>query len=64
MRYPQSVRTTACREFSQLQLSRRKALQAGALALTGLGLPDLPAGQAGRLELRPEWVWSGERRVS
>jgi hypothetical protein len=41
MRYPQSVPTTACPEFSQLQLSRRKALQAGALALTGLGLPDL-----------------------
>jgi len=49
MRYPKSARTTACREFGQLRLSRRDALRAGALALTGLGLPGLlrakPIGQ-------------------
>jgi hypothetical protein len=41
MLYPQSERTTACREFRRLPLSRRQALRAGALALTGLGLPGL-----------------------
>jgi hypothetical protein len=33
--------TTGCREFRQLARSRRQALQAGALALAGLGLPGL-----------------------
>jgi len=41
MRYPKSAQTTACHEFRQLQLSRRETLRAGALALTGLGLPGL-----------------------
>jgi hypothetical protein len=41
MRHPNSPRTTACREFRRLQFSRREALRAGALALTGLGFPSL-----------------------
>ena len=41
MRYPKTERSTACRDFRQLPLSRRDMLQAGALALTSLGLPGL-----------------------
>ncbi|MFI5457509.1 MAG: DUF1501 domain-containing protein [Isosphaerales bacterium] len=49
MRYPKTERATACRDFRQLQLSRRETLRVGALALTGLGLPGLlRAKQAGQ----------------
>ena len=41
MRYPRLVHDMACRDFRQLGLSRRETMRAGALALTGLGLPDL-----------------------
>jgi len=41
MRYPKNARATGCREFRQLQLSRRETLRAGVLALTGLGMPGL-----------------------
>jgi hypothetical protein len=37
---------SGCREFSSRRPSRREALRAGALALTGLGLPDLFRGRA------------------
>jgi hypothetical protein len=36
-----NARTTSCRGFRQLQLSRRATLQAGLLAFSGLGLPGL-----------------------
>jgi len=49
MRYPKTERATACRDFRRLRLSRRETLRAGALALTGLGLPGLlRAKQAGQ----------------
>jgi hypothetical protein len=38
---PQPGRSTACRNFQKLELSRRKVLQTGALALTNLSLPTL-----------------------
>ena len=41
MRYPKTAHVTACRDFLELKVSRRRSLQAGALALTGLGLPGL-----------------------
>ena len=41
MRYSKSTQTTGCEEFRRLQVSRRDTLRAGALALTGLGLPGL-----------------------
>ena len=41
MGWSNSVRGTACREFHRSSVSRRAALQVGALALSGLGLPGL-----------------------
>ncbi len=39
--HSKTVRTMGCGEFHRLQMSRRATLRAGALALTGLGLPGL-----------------------
>ena len=41
MRYPKYGHAQPCRDFRRLGLTRRRAVQAGALALTGLGLPGL-----------------------
>src|SRR4051812_9589265 len=41
-----SVDGNGCREFRGSGLTRRRALQAGALALTGLGLAGLERGRA------------------
>ena len=59
MRYPKTAHVTACRDFLELKVSRRRSLQAGALALTGLGLPGLLRARA-RSTIGPERVWPGE----
>ncbi len=56
MGWSNSVWGTACPEFHRSSVSRRAALQVGALALSGLGLPDLLCA-ARRQETRSGWLW-------